>query len=139
MDRRIVLHGGLLTTLIAAFVTVAVVRSARPPARPESPSHTPSRAPAPTPPKPIESTAERPEPARNPDKLPAALRDATLKTLIQNAKVGQIRGDARTRDAMVSGLKREPGRSRDLIKLEIESAPDYASATALRQLMEALQ
>jgi len=68
-----------------------------------------------------------------------ALHDATLKSLIENARMAELRGDKVTRDAMLTGLKKSPDRSRELINTEISMSNDPAAAAALKILMEQLQ
>lgn len=136
MNPRVALHVGLIALIPALVIALALIRSGNPPPKPQKHAvvSRPAEAPAKAPEVPEIAKAEV-----NPEKLPVVLGDATLKGLIQNAKVAQLRGDAKTRDAMVRGLKKQPERSRDLIQQEISSSRDHNTSVALQKLMEALQ
>jgi hypothetical protein len=69
-------------------------------------------------------------------KLQGALRDASLLDLIRNARVATRKGDSVTREAMLTGLKREPQRARDLIKTEISKSNDSADVAILNRMMQ---
>src|SRR5688572_9826781 len=112
---------------MAGFVgTVAVVRSGRKPVataptpKPEAPKPKANSQEKTAPP--VEVEIQRPHRAVEAEKQGAALHDATLLGLIQNAKVAQQRGDMTTRDAMLAGLKKQPDRSRQLLYKEIQTA-----------------
>ena len=71
-------------------------------------------------------------------KLQGALRDASLLDLIRNARVATRKGDSVTREAMLTGLKREPSRSRALIESEISKSNDTADTAILNRMMQEL-
>jgi len=81
---------------------------------------------------------KRPEPVEE-KKQVAALNDAALKSLIENARMAEQRGDQVTRDAMLAGLQKSPDRSKELISSEISRSNDASAAAALKTLMEKLQ
>lgn len=64
-----------------------------------------------------------------------ACQDAALHDLIQNARVAARRGDKTTREAMLTGLKREPERSRTLIESALAKAADSQDVAALNGLL----
>lgn len=67
-----------------------------------------------------------------------AMRDATLKNLIQNAKVAARRKDGVTREAMLAGLKKDADRSKTLLEAEVARSTDPAEAEVLREMLEEL-
>jgi hypothetical protein len=141
MDRKIALHSGLITVIIGSVITIAVIRSNRSEpiltATKKMEKRTPEARLPNTRVEPDSSSS--PRPVENPSKQAAALHDATLLGLIENARMAQQRGDAVTRDAMLAGLKKEPERSKELIRQELTAAQDQAVAAALQHLMENLQ
>ena len=68
----------------------------------------------------------------------SALHDATLRELIVNARLASQRGDDATRDAMLSGLKKEPRRARELLRAEIARTSDPGDADHLNRLLSLL-
>jgi len=143
MDKRVLVHSGLIAAIIASVVVLAVIRANRPqePARTavrveKSPASVQQNRP---PSSPTDPEIQSSRPLEDPKRQGVALHDATLISLIQNARMAQQRGDVATRDAMMAGLKKAPERSRELIERELSSTRDYASATALKSLMEKLQ
>lgn len=141
--RSIVLRVGLVIAVLGFVVAVLSIRATRPEAPvAAAPKPAPAKQPAvPPPAKPAVDEEMAPTPRSQTDavKQGAALHDATLLGLIQNAKVAQQRGDTRTRDAMLEGLKKQPERSRELLAKEIASAKNFSVAYALETLMKELQ
>jgi hypothetical protein len=104
-----------------------------------SPSATPRKG------KPGSATADEPEIriAGGAAKVDAAtqgraMHDATLRNLIQSAKVAAQRKDEVTRKAMLDGLRKDAARSKALLEAEAARSTDAAEAAALRGLLEEL-
>lgn len=71
-------------------------------------------------------------------KLQNALREASVKELIQHARVAARKGDDQTHRALVAGLKREPDRARALLANEIAKTTDSNDLTILNRMISEL-
>jgi hypothetical protein len=74
-------------------------------------------------------------PATTQDPVATALQDAALLDLIQNAKVATLKGDQVTREAMLTGLRRNPRRAREVVETTIARASDIRDRDALQGLL----
>ena len=72
------------------------------------------------------------------ERLQEAMKDASLLGLIQNARVASHKGDEVTRRAMVSALKKNPERARDLIGRQLSKSPDSKDVAILNRLLSEL-
>lgn len=71
-------------------------------------------------------------------RLQNALRDASIKELIQTARVAARKGDDRTHRAIVIGLRREPDRARVLLSNEISRTTDSNDLLILNRMISEL-
>jgi hypothetical protein len=74
----------------------------------------------------------------NRQRLRQALLDASLKGLIQNARVAAHKGDEKTRTAMVSGLRKDPDRARDLLHQELSRTMNSKDLAILNRILTEL-
>ena len=128
----------LFAALAAFLVLAAGLRSRHAPATRQLSARQVQSPPKLEQPGPQVEMPKRPEPVEE-KKQVAALNDAALKSLIENARMAEQRGDQVTRDAMLAGLQKSPDRSKELISSEISRSNDASAAAALKTLMEKLQ
>jgi hypothetical protein len=81
----------------------------------------------PVPPAQSQENASKPKPEE-------ALRDASILDLIRNARVATRKGDEVTRTAMVTALRKEPTRARNLIHREISKTTDSTDLSILNRI-----
>jgi len=73
-----------------------------------------------------------------PDRLAAAMNDSTLTTMVDNYLVAAARNDPATREAMLSGLKRQPLKSAEMLAARRQGM-DPGSALAVDRALQELQ
>jgi len=130
---------GICALLAAAVLGVAAARAARresaafeDPARRRSLEKTTPSAPAP-----VLVAAPKFVPA-SPDRLAVAMNESALTTMLDNYLVASARGDAATQEAMLSGLRRQPARSRELLAAR-RKGMDAGAALAVDRALQELQ
>ena len=76
--------------------------------------------------------------AAAPERLAVATNDSALTTMVDNYLVAVARNDAATRQAMLSGLQRQPGRSAELLAAR-RKGMDPGTVFAIDQALQELQ
>jgi hypothetical protein len=80
-----------------------------------------------------------PRPGADPVAQGKALHDATLKNMIQCAKVAAWQDDKLTRGALMSGLKQERARTAELVKETLAASQDAKERELLEGMLTELQ
>ena len=123
--------------LVALLIGAMAVRASRPgPVTSERTDRVRREAPKAAP-----QTVILPSPkfvAAAPERLAGATNDSALTTMVDNYLVAVARNDAATRQAMLSGLQRQPGRSAELLAAR-RKGTDPGTVFAIDQALQELQ
>lgn len=109
---RLVLAGSMASGLVALAVTAAILWPS--------------------------ATVSQESPAAELGSREKALQDAALRDLVQNAKVATLKGDHVTRDAMLTGLRRNARRARELVATTLAKSTDDRDRDVLAGLLKEL-